>query len=144
MISIKKQSGTLYEIPILFFGYAVICVIFLRPELHKHLFLLVIPVVAGIGVVAFFSSMSEFTYRVLKISIGTWCFVVATTLSWPLIILLSLESSGSDHVVGSTSILLAQALICYLIDRSFIAVRYRKWLSEKDENNEPSSNNEEE
>lgn len=142
MRSIKKQSGTLYEIPILFLGYATICVIFLRPELHKHPFLILIPIIAGVGMMALLSSMSEFTYRVLKVSIGTWCYIIITTLSWPLIIRLSLESSGSDHVVGSTFILLAQVSICYFIDKSFITVRYRQWLNEQNENNEASSNDE--
>lgn len=144
LTSIKKQSGTLYEIPILFLGYAVICVIFLRPELHKHSFLLVITLIAGVGVVSFLSSMSEYSFRILKISAGTWCFIIATLFTWPLIMRLSSESTGSDHVVAATFLLLAQALLSYVIDRMFIAYRARQNENEDLENNDTPDNNNDE
>src|SRR4030042_2053473 len=110
---LKKQTGYLYEIPLFFFAYFLVCLLFM-PVLSRVLPLqgiaILIIMCLGFGIVLFLGrSISEPRFRFLKIPLAIWIYLLSSAIIFPLIL------SMPEEIIASV-ILTIQAFASFWLD----------------------------
>ena len=126
----KNQLGILYEIPLLFGGYGVLCAIFLPLLINysNELVTIIIFMIIGAGV-SFLASLSittEKRLRIAKIPICIWIYLAISFFSIPLIVLVAHGESPMGRSSSLALPLLAQSFLAFWLD-----YRLAVWLERK-------------
>jgi len=130
----KDQLGILYEIPLLFGGYGVICAIFL-PLFIKYtnkVVAIVIFMIIGAGVSFFVSSFitTERRLKIVKIPICIWVYCFISLFSTPLLVSVALDESLKGRLSSLAIPLLVQSFLAFWLD-----YRLAVWLEKKKSKN---------
>jgi hypothetical protein len=126
----KNQLGILYEIPLLFGGYGILCAIFLPLLINysNEVVTIIIFMIIGAGV-SFLASLSITTERrlkILKIPICTWIYFGISLFSIPLMVLVALDESLKGRLSSLAIPLLVQSFLAFWLD-----YRLALWLEKK-------------
>ena len=126
----KDQLGILYEIPLLFGGYGVICAIFLPLLINysNEVVAIIIFIIFGAGV-SFIASLSISTEKRLKIGkipICIWIYCFISLFSIPLMVLVAINESLKGRLSSLAIPLLVQSFFAFWLD-----YRLAVWLEKK-------------
>ena len=127
---LDDQAGILYEIPLLFMGYGLLCAIFL-PMLLKYLngkvvILIFMVIGAGISYLASLSITTERRLKIIKIPICIWIYLGISLFSIPLTILV-----GKDEIVEGRLNSLAIPLFVQSFLAFWLDYRLAVWLEKR-------------
>ena len=126
----KDQLGILYEIPLLFGGYGVLCAIFLPLLINytNKVVAIILFMIIGVGVSFFVSSFitTEKRLRIIKIPICIWIYLGISLFSIPLMVSVALDESLKGRLSSLAIPLLVQSFLAFWLD-----YRLAVWLEKK-------------
>lgn len=138
MKNLRDQSGTLYEIPLLFFAYGVICAILLPilAKIFTEKWVIVILMFIGMGV-SFLVSLSistEQRFNIIHIPACIWSYMLLSFLSVPFMIGIAEDKDVKEISVLITFILLVQAFLAFWLDYKLSVWWEKRHMKEPDLN----------